>query len=54
MGKCDKQPEIYSRITGYFRPIANWNNAKQQEFKDRKTYNLKEILNVLPKKDRNI
>lgn len=28
--------EIYSRVSGYFRPVNQWNKAKQEEFKDRK------------------
>jgi len=38
--KCAiKQPcEVYSRIVGYLRPIQQWNQGKQQEFKERKTY----------------
>ena len=35
---CEKECEVYSRITGYLRPISNWNLGKQQEFKQRKTY----------------
>jgi ribonucleoside-triphosphate reductase len=35
---CGKKTEIYSRITGYYRPVQNWNDGKAQEFKDRKTY----------------
>ncbi|MDR1997502.1 MAG: anaerobic ribonucleoside-triphosphate reductase [Candidatus Margulisbacteria bacterium] len=35
---CGKATEVYSRIVGYFRPVANWNKGKQQEFIDRKTY----------------
>lgn len=27
--------EIFSRVTGYVKPISAWNNGKQQEFKDR-------------------
>lgn len=27
--------EIYSRCVGYFRPVKNWNEGKQAEFKDR-------------------
>ena len=27
--------EVYSRIVGYLRPVQNWNDAKQQEFRDR-------------------
>ena len=37
-GVCGKATEVYSRIVGYFRPVANWNKGKQQEFADRKTY----------------
>ena len=37
--KCGKATEVYSRITGYYRPIQNWNDGKLQEFEDRKTYN---------------
>lgn len=28
--------EIYSRVVGYFRPVNNWNNGKQEEFNERK------------------
>jgi anaerobic ribonucleoside-triphosphate reductase len=35
---CGKDTEVYSRITGYYRPVKNWNDGKTQEFKDRKTY----------------
>lgn len=35
---CGKETEVYSRITGYYRPVKNWNDGKLQEFKDRKTY----------------
>ncbi len=35
---CGKETEVYSRITGYYRPVKNWNDGKSQEFKDRKTY----------------
>ena len=33
--------EIFSRVNGYYRPIGNWNDAKREEFKDRKTYKIK-------------
>ena len=36
--ECGKTTEVYSRITGYYRPIANWNDGKSQEFKERKEY----------------
>ena len=37
---CGKEAEVYSRITGYYRPVKNWNDGKSQEFKDRKTYDI--------------
>lgn len=36
--KCGKVTEVWSRITGYYRPIQNWNDGKVQEYKDRKEY----------------
>ncbi len=36
--KCGKNAEVYSRITGYYRPVQNWNDGKTQEYKDRKLY----------------
>ncbi|NLA53401.1 MAG: ribonucleoside triphosphate reductase [Clostridiales bacterium] len=36
--KCGKPAEVYSRISGYYRPVQNWNAGKSQEFKDRKEY----------------
>ena len=38
--KCGKDTEVWSRITGYYRPVQNWNDGKVQEFKDRKEYNI--------------
>ena len=37
---CGKKTEVYSRITGYYRPVQNWNDGKAQEFKDRRVYNV--------------
>jgi len=38
-----QQPcEVYSRIVGYLRPVQQWNNGKQQEFKERKEYKVRE------------
>ncbi len=36
---CGEKTEVYSRITGYYRPIQNWNDGKAQEYKDRVVYN---------------
>ena len=38
--RCGKATEIYSRITGYYRPVQNWNDGKIQEFADRRTYDI--------------
>ena len=37
---CGKKTEVYSRITGYYRPVQNWNDGKAQEYKDRRVYNI--------------
>ena len=37
---CGEATEVYSRITGYYRPVQNWNDGKSQEFKDRKVYHI--------------
>ena len=37
---CGKPTEVYSRITGYYRPVKNWNTGKSEEFKERKTYDI--------------
>ncbi|MCR4911499.1 MAG: ribonucleoside triphosphate reductase [Bacilli bacterium] len=39
--KCGARTEVYSRITGYYRPVQNWNDGKSEEFKMRQTYNIK-------------
>ena len=36
--ECGAKTEVYSRITGYYRPVQNWNDGKAQEYKDRKVY----------------
>jgi len=36
--QCNEETEVYSRIVGYLRPIATWNDGKKQEFKERKTF----------------
>lgn len=37
---CGQPTEVYSRITGYYRPVQNWNDGKAQEYKDRKVYDI--------------
>ena len=38
--ECGAETEVYSRITGYYRPVKNWNAGKSQEYRDRREYNL--------------
>lgn len=47
MDKCGEKCEVYSRVTGYFRPVANWNKGKKEEFKDRKTFKVVSLLAAL-------
>jgi len=46
MAKCGMKTEVYSRVVGYHRPVKNWNKGKQEEFKDRREYN---VSNLKPK-----
>ena len=36
--ECGAKTEVYSRITGYYRPVQNWNDGKSKEYKDRRVY----------------
>ena len=36
--KCKAKTLVYSRVVGFYRPVSDWNDGKQQEFKERKTY----------------
>ncbi len=38
--ECGEKAEVYSRITGYYRPVQNWNDGKAQEYKERKLYDI--------------
>ena len=37
---CGKPAEVYSRITGYYRPVQNWNDVKTQEYQNRQLYDI--------------
>ena len=58
---CGAVTEVYSRITGYYRPVQNWNDGKLQEYANRKEYNIekstlkssKEAVSGLPKEAEN-
>lgn len=38
--KCGKETQVWSRITGYYRPVKQWNIGKREEFKERKVYSI--------------
>ena len=45
--------EVFSRVVGYMRPVSNWNEAKQAEFKDRKTFKIKTDEICQPQQNKN-
>ena len=47
---CGEMAEVYSRITGYYRPVQNWNEGKSQEYKNRVNYNVTASY-VMPAKE---
>ena len=46
--ECGGKTEVYSRITGYYRPVQNWNDGKAAEFKARKVYVQSKLTNKQP------
>ena len=45
---CGEKTEVYSRITGYYRPVQNWNDGKAQEYKDRVVYAQSKLADKKP------
>ena len=45
---CGEKTEVYSRITGYYRPVQNWNDGKSQEYKSRKVYAQEKLTGKAP------
>ena len=45
---CGEKTEVYSRITGYYRPVQNWNDGKAQEYKDRVVYAQSKLTDKKP------
>jgi ribonucleoside-triphosphate reductase len=41
---CGAVTEVYSRITGYYRPVQNWNDGKLQEYENRTEYNIEKSV----------
>jgi hypothetical protein len=50
MAKCNERVEVFSRVVGYFRPVARWNDGKKEEFRERKTFDQKKALEADLKK----
>jgi len=50
--ECGKDAEVYSRITGYYRPVRNWNKGKEEEYKERKVYDFE--TSTLSKSERSM
>ena len=42
--KC--KVEVFSRVTGFFRPVQSWNEGKTQEFSDRERFDLSTMSNA--------
>ncbi len=49
--KCGKVTEVYSRITGYYRPVQNWNDGKLQEYQNRTEYRMGNKINKISRID---
>ena len=47
---CGAATEVYSRITGYYRPVQNWNDGKAEEYKERKVYDIGKSVAAHPEK----
>lgn len=40
MSRCGSKTEVWSRCVGFYRPVQQWNDGKQQEFSERKMYDI--------------
>ncbi|MDE6364741.1 MAG: ribonucleoside triphosphate reductase [Lachnospiraceae bacterium] len=50
--KCGSVTEVYSRITGYYRPVQNWNDGKLQEYQNRTEYRMGNLVNsIVPRRE---
>lgn len=41
---CGKENEVWSRVSGYYRPVKNWNEGKQKEYHDRRLFTARTAL----------
>jgi ribonucleoside-triphosphate reductase len=53
MKKCNEKMEIYSRVVGYYSPTNRWNNGKQEEFAQRKTFDINKSLDKIQNEEKN-
>ena len=49
--ECGEKTEVYSRITGYYRPVQNWNDGKAEEYKARRVYSHSKLTGKQPLTD---
>jgi hypothetical protein len=42
--QCGETTEVYSRVVGYLRPVAQWNNGKKEEFLQRKSFRVEKAV----------
>ncbi len=50
---CGSVTEVYSRITGYYRPVQNWNDGKLQEYQNRTVYRMgNQIDQIAPRSEK--
>jgi ribonucleoside-triphosphate reductase len=45
MAKCGRKTEVYSRVCGYFRPVAQWNKGAKERFKEMKYFKMPQTTN---------
>ncbi|WET06419.1 anaerobic ribonucleoside-triphosphate reductase [Lentisphaerota bacterium ZTH] len=38
--KCGRKTEVFSRVCGYYRPVAEWNRGKREEFRERRFFGM--------------
>ncbi|MBR2397726.1 MAG: ribonucleoside triphosphate reductase [Clostridia bacterium] len=51
---CGKEAEVYSRITGYYRPVQNWNTGKRKEYDSRKVYDIDNSMKLWEQSGREV
>ncbi|HSO18150.1 MAG TPA: anaerobic ribonucleoside-triphosphate reductase, partial [Desulfosarcina sp.] len=49
--ECRQATEVYSRIVGYLRPVNQWNDGKQAEYRNRRPYEWRRTRPMPPKED---